>query len=272
MYGCVLKMRRGQEHFDALQASIGDFVGRDPYEIVRGFDAEANQHVVRVKVREWPSLEWSPMIGDVVHNMRSALDHLAWQLVIKNGRAPSGGNLFPIFTKDPFDPAAHATEGEFRTARRRWKERVRGMDPEDVEILRGLQPYQGADDPELYPLAALNRLSNWDKHRELHLATSAFVGPLFYLKEASRDVAIQPVNVRPRGDVFEDGAEVARFEAVPLGRAPYLDVHVRVMCEVAFGAGSPLEGLWIKQTLSAIGLYVSDVIFDFKTRFDRDGC
>ena len=263
-------MRRGEEHFEALQNSMRDFMARDPYEIVRDFDPETDQHVVRVKVRERPPPEWSPVVGDIAHNMRSALDHLAWQLVFKNGRTPSGGNLFPIFTKDPFDPNAHTSQGEFKTARKRWKDRVRGMDPEDVAILRELQPYQGEDDPDLYPLAALNRLSNWDKHRELHLATSAFVGPLFYLKEGSRNVAVQPVDVRPRGDAFEDGAELARFEAVKLGPNPHLDVHVKVMCEVAFGENSPLEGLWIKQTLSEIGLYVSDVILRFKDRFDGD--
>lgn len=244
-------------------------MGRNPYEVIHEFEPESNQYVVRVKVREWPPPEWSPIIGDIVHNTRSALDHLAWQLVIKNGRKPSGGNLFPIFTKDPLDPDAHAGAGEFKTAQKRWKDRIKGMHPDDVAILKGLQPYQGADNPDHYPLAALNQLSNWDKHRELHFATSALVGPLFYLKEASRNVAIQPIHVKPRGHVFEDGAEVARFEVVPYGPNPHVDVHIKVMCEVAFGEGSPLEGLWIDQTLSAVGLYVSDVILEFKSRFDE---
>lgn len=53
-------MRRGDEHFDALQSSMRDFMERDPYEIVRDSDPEADRHVVRVKVRERPPPESRP--------------------------------------------------------------------------------------------------------------------------------------------------------------------------------------------------------------------
>ncbi len=61
---------------------------------------------------------------------------------------------------------------------------------------------------------------------------------------------------------------MVRFEAIPLGRNYHADVDIKVMCEVAFGEGSPLEGLWIKQTLFDIGQYVSDILLRFKVKFD----
>src|SRR5438045_6634570 len=36
-------------------------------------------------------------IGDAIHNLRSTLDHLVWQLVEVAGNTPTGGNEFPIF-------------------------------------------------------------------------------------------------------------------------------------------------------------------------------
>jgi len=107
--GCQLKMRRADEHFEALQNSMHDFMRRDPYEVIQDFDSEANQYVVRVKVRERPPIEWSPIIGDIIHNIRSSLDHLAWQLVKRNAEEPIPGKTqFPIFSKDPFDRNAFA--------------------------------------------------------------------------------------------------------------------------------------------------------------------
>src|SRR5215217_8372120 len=136
LFGCQLKMRRAHTHFKALHEAINEFTGRNPYEVINDFKPEISYYAVRFKVREWPSPAWSPILGDIVHNMRSALDHLAWQLVLRNRSKPSTGNLFPIFTKDPLDPAAHATVGEYKTARKRWKDRIRGMNPGDVALIQ----------------------------------------------------------------------------------------------------------------------------------------
>ncbi len=163
-----------------------EFFGRNPYEVVRDFDSEANQHVVQVKVRERPPHKWSPIIGDIVHNMRSALDHLAWQLVIRNECTPSSKTQFPILSKDPFECNAYAKTKHWKNALDRWNTQTEGMNPFDIAFLKELQPYQRTYDTASHPLDRLRELSNRDKHRELHFATSAFVGPLFYLNSGLR--------------------------------------------------------------------------------------
>ncbi len=40
---------------------------------------------------------FSVVVGDVIHNLRSALDHLAWQLVILDGGQPNDSTQFPIY-------------------------------------------------------------------------------------------------------------------------------------------------------------------------------
>ena len=76
LYGCLLKMRRAGEHFDALQKYIKEFLDSEPYKTIH--EPEWNQYIVRVRVHKRPPHEWSPIIGDIVHNTRSTLDHLAW--------------------------------------------------------------------------------------------------------------------------------------------------------------------------------------------------
>jgi len=52
-----------------------------------------------VRIREDPPAEWSAIIGDAVHNARSALDHLAFALVEANGGSADENTTFPITDK-----------------------------------------------------------------------------------------------------------------------------------------------------------------------------
>jgi hypothetical protein len=87
--GTGLKLNRAQFHLNALKESIDAFFESKPYEIVRAVDPNTNQvfGVLRVK-RECPAA-WGVLVGDFIHNLRSALDHLVWQLVIhETGNPP----------------------------------------------------------------------------------------------------------------------------------------------------------------------------------------
>ncbi len=270
LYGCYLKLERAQTHFDALKNAIEEFRGGQPYEIVHNFEPESGHYVAWFEIRERPSPAWSPIIGDIVHNTRSALDHLAWQLVIRNGRNPvSARPQFPIFTRDSFDPSVHDSLKDAKRARVSWKSQTRGMHKGDVEFLKGLQPYNGPSNPGDHPLAQLNQLSNWDKHREFHFASQAFMGYIFSVKETTRNALVRPLYFKPKGTMLEDGEIIARFDPFAVGPNPKLHMDLKVIFEVAFGERSPLEGLGIKQTLSAIGLYVSNIILEFNERFDK---
>jgi hypothetical protein len=41
------------------------------------------------------------LIGEFLHNTRSSLDHLAWQLVLSNSGEPSLATCFPILQTAP---------------------------------------------------------------------------------------------------------------------------------------------------------------------------
>lgn len=269
LYGCLLKMWRADKHFDALQDSIKEFLGSKPYEVVHDFQLEANHYAVQVKVHQRPPNEWSPIIGDIVHNTRSSLDHLAWQLVKRNAEEPIPGKTqFPIFSEDPFDRNAYPTTKKWKRAYDSWGRQTDGMHPRDIAFLKTLQPYyQRPEDPNSHDLARLRELSNWDKHRELHFATSAHVGSRYHLKEGTRNARIIPLYIRPAPRVFEDGTEVARFSVIPTGPNHHVDVYVKVLFDVAFGEGSPLEGLGIKRTLADMVLCVSYILSEFKIKF-----
>jgi hypothetical protein len=89
--------------------------------------------------------------GDVVHNLRSALDHLAHQLVlVGSGAEPNHRVAFPI--------SENAAAYERHKARK-----VEGMSLEAIKAIDALKPYKGGDDT----LWQISVLDNIDKHRNL---------------------------------------------------------------------------------------------------------
>lgn len=100
-------------------------------------------------------VEWSVTIGEIVHNLRSALDHLVWQLVRDNGGQPSRANMFPIVSLEN---------------RNNWesvsKNNLKGVSDEMKEKIKGLQTFAGLRAPyDVTALSKLHHLSNVDKHR-----------------------------------------------------------------------------------------------------------
>jgi hypothetical protein len=98
------------------------------------------------------------IVGDVVHNLRSALDVAAWQLAIDHDEAKARGDQLRI--QFPLT----------RNAEKFKKHKALPFFSEDARLLlERLQPYQ----PSNQTLGWLRDLSNADKHR---LATFAFPG------------------------------------------------------------------------------------------------
>jgi len=87
--------------------------------------------------------------GDAIHNLRSALDHLAWHLSHWETGEPSEGCAFPIARSLP----------DYESIKTR---KVAGMSPEAQEAIDKLRPYKGGNEP----LWMIHYLDIVDKHRQ----------------------------------------------------------------------------------------------------------
>jgi hypothetical protein len=96
------------------------------------------------------SFEAVAMAGDVLQNLRSALDYLAYHLVLVNGEKPTTSTAFPISK----NIAAYEQDKT---------RKVKGMRPIAIEAIDRLKPYGGGDGF----LWKLHELNNIDKHRAL---------------------------------------------------------------------------------------------------------
>lgn len=85
-----LKIERAKKHIREFEQRLEAFRLRNPYGFMREDDPNTGERIYKVRVSEEPPVEDLALIaGDAIHQTRSALDHLAWQLVEANGRKRS---------------------------------------------------------------------------------------------------------------------------------------------------------------------------------------
>lgn len=156
--GVHAKVERAARQLICLSADIGAFCDyqRNKIEHIADSNAGTQTWVFRDNTPEVP-MEFSVRSGEIVHNLRSALDHLVWQLVIANGHEPTTRNQFPVFS-----------------AQREYSERAEqylaGVAPRVQEVINSVQPFQRCAGVG-YRLWTLHCLNIIDKHRHHSMMT-----------------------------------------------------------------------------------------------------
>ena len=89
---CNARREWASKHLAVLQEAVCAYEQSDPYQIRQEFSPSRYTASIYVTAKPLP-LDISFMAGDVLNNLRSTLDHLAWQLAMTTG-APSPA--FPL--------------------------------------------------------------------------------------------------------------------------------------------------------------------------------
>lgn len=150
-----LKIARAKEHLRVLKDSI-DTVVDDPesYTITIEGNYKAGVYAFLFRpLRDFPMTEWGLVIGDCVHNARSALDHLYWALIcIEHPEsAPKASHTakLPICVNSQYFVESKVSNFIGRPA---------------CAVIEKMQPYN-APDPKLDLLFLLHQYDITDKHR-----------------------------------------------------------------------------------------------------------
>src|SRR5437667_1155830 len=133
------KIKRSNEHIRNLDAEITTYLDGADHTLTATvkYDASKGGHV-----RDWvvsgsklpPRL--SVIIGEVVHQLRSSLDHLVWQLVIANDTEKTTNDLeFPVLWESSKYPA-------------RARRKIKGVSSTAAKRIEALQPYNAISNVE----------------------------------------------------------------------------------------------------------------------------
>src|SRR5205809_8115032 len=90
-----LKLERAKEHINAFGEESVSYLNSQFCHLDFHDDDEFRN--VFLIIDKQPPIHLSTILGDCVHNIRSALDHLSWQLVLVNRQRPTTNTAFPIF-------------------------------------------------------------------------------------------------------------------------------------------------------------------------------
>jgi hypothetical protein len=148
-----IKIERAEKHLDDLEAAVQS-LGKATFKLI-SLDSQPETGKPFMNFR--PLNVYPPDIpaiaGDVIHNLRSALDNLAFHLVMVG---VTFGEIPPEKWEDIQFPIFHSSES-YEAGKGR---RIQGAQREAIEAIDRLKPYKSGNEP----LWLLRRLDNTDKH------------------------------------------------------------------------------------------------------------
>jgi hypothetical protein len=240
------KLDRAKLRMKELDNLLQSFHSAKPYKFSAKPDPRYGTVISMDEVAPVPD-EVSLVAGDVLQNLRSALDHLAYQLYLKGGGAPGTGRhvSFPIYeSKQAYDD---------NKARR-----TRGMTQAATAKIESLAPYKGANDL----LWQINELNNIDKHRIILLTGSAV-----------RSMDIMPMLAHSAPEPLRSKMSNMKFfvkpadNSYPLKVGTVIQTHPaikKVAFEIVLYEQGVIDGASLNETLTNMVSAVENVISDFQ--------
>ncbi|MDI9834735.1 hypothetical protein [Streptomyces sp. KAU_LT] len=209
--GCWAKLRRAEYHLDTLCAEMADFQTSRPHRVSVERDETDQAWIFRLWNVSIPDPGWGLILGDCLHNARSALDHLVYELALLNLARPLTDNearrvQFPIAADaQKFQKQAPRLQ-DLRTVD---KARLEELQPYHAwdETLRGSHEMPGPPAPIPLYLDELTKLNNVDKHRTI---TPVWMGAgLGALPKGAQKLGITGSSTT--GNVLTEGCEIGRW-------------------------------------------------------------
>jgi hypothetical protein len=218
------KLRRAEEHLHVADSESQTHIEQYPEAGDIELWYESPWYLVRFKPFPPFPLHLALVLGDCIHNICAALDHLIWQLVLREDQEPGQHHSFPLCqTREDF-----IDKVKLPAQRGKKKFPLYGIpvDGDAWTIIEQAQPFLTGQ-PQRHPLWFVSYLNNVDKHRTIlvqysRIDVQEFIDHLRWVPD------LQPIEQRvttlfPSG---EEPTELARFRFA--GNAPvsmYMDSY-----------------------------------------------
>jgi hypothetical protein len=163
--GIAEKLKRANQNIVNLDAEIREFIEKGEYPVVPHPDDEKWQEAVNYHRSKPIPLRFSVLAGEVVHHLRSSLDHIVWHFSTEEARRKAQNVIeFPVFEFEPLD------EKQLE----RYERKIQGITNTRVRnLIQELQPYKAGKDIANDPILIVHNMDRFDKHRELVIVRSS---------------------------------------------------------------------------------------------------
>ena len=242
--GCRAKFERADNRLKEFEQDVGSAATENVYGITSEDDPITGEYVVRALLPHDLFLQYSVTAGEIIHQLRSSLGHLVWQLIIANGGSHKEGITgFPAF----HDEAMYKNRG---------LQIIAGVSGSDAKIIEESHPFH-SNDYMAHPLYVLNQLWNLDKHRLLIVAGVALRGySALYIYPSGRTERVVK-DIDP--GLAKDGAELFRFRH-PSDFGPNVRIAEVFAWTLIFSQTGPATGQSALELLSRLRNFVDGII------------
>ncbi len=241
LLGPRLKIERAKQHITDFNNEAAAFNARNPYRIVIEPHPERSgimNFTVRV-MEEFPD-RLTCVVGDAIHNLRTALDLMIFNLV-----APTNADMASR-VQFPFAKSANSLKPTIDTRH------IRRAGKEVVDAIIALEPYPGGNRAGQM-LADLHNLDIADKHKLLIGVESLAVPPDFQIADGDRIVATFSSN----SFSAKDGSIVLQM---PMPENAKVGDYIYASPHIVFRQGQPFERKPITPTLIQLTELVEQTI------------
>jgi hypothetical protein len=219
-----LRIERAAEHLKSLSDHMATAQEAKPLAFSTHKEHETGWKVIRLEVLQEPPPRFGLVAGELLYQLRAALDNLVTDLVVASGGRLTRDHCFPI----------NINEGQWTDANvAKW---LGGVLPEWVAIIREYQPFlYKPETRRRHPLFALAWLNNADKHRAIP-ARPIFMGSGRADITPTIPGSVEKVDVAWPNTmmVIHSGADVCRILTHP---DPNSEVKVELNVQFPIGFG-----------------------------------
>jgi hypothetical protein len=264
-----LKIERAKQHILDLNLQLKAFLDSNPYVVQTQRNPETRQLIYYLaRVRDVPPII-SLVAGDIIQNLRSALDHLAYQLYMLGPGGEAGG----IGSRTYFPIADDSAKYKIEAPRK-----IKGLRPDAIKTIDAIEPYKGGRTDKSDALWRLEKMNNIDKHRLLIAIGSQFHGVDIggdFERALQEGMAKAPPEIAanfgaiPKFALFLNPAD--RMWPLKAGQQLFIDApdakvdqNRQFRFQVAFGEPKILEGEPIIETLKQMADLVDNLIVSFR--------
>ena len=244
------KIKWAYKHIAELESAILAFKGTDPYGVIPKPDPKTGG--IQYCVVEAPGVpvEIALLSGEIIQNLRSALDYLIVQLLDVEGKKPNARTGFPVYdSREKFeaDPFRKIELIQRQSA---------------IDTIRATNAYKGGNDA----LWKLHRLNLRDKHNLLIVVGMDFstIDAFGHFKR----MGIMPSQIETRGLRWRPAGKsiICPLKVGDvLFRSPSskVDEEIEFTCEIAFNEPGICEREPLLETVHGFAQLVDSVVSDF---------
>lgn len=255
LHGILAKFDRADESIQNLNTEINTYLRDTPnlYETHRDFEKDGRDYVFRVRGNPNVPLRFPVIAGEIIHHLRSALDHLVVALAVSANQKVLNTHQFPICrSADKFQKAV--TSGC-----------IKGISASARDRIEKAQPYFQAK-PDDYILTVLHELDIRDKHRVLLFAVAAAsMGDTLTVTANEPNITITNLSPPHRVKISEEYQEF--FRVTLAEPKPGFEAEMGVSLQIAFEVCGLAKVVPVTNVLTGMRDWVAQLVNEFSGEF-----